>query len=55
MVINSDISIKMRIVEFEMASVHTALPRLTALDVKNCRGFFKQRIHQPRAHERKLT
>lgn len=45
----------MRIVEFEMASVHTALPRLIDLDVKNCRGFFKQRSHQPRARERKPT
>lgn len=47
--------IKMSVVEFEMASVHTALPKLTDLDVKNCRGFFKQRSHQPRARERKLT
>lgn len=45
----------MRIVEFEMASVHTALPLLTDLDVNNHRGFFKQRSDQPRACERKLT
>lgn len=45
----------MRTVEFEMASVHTALPLLPDLDVNNHGGFFKQRRPQPRACERKLT